>query len=259
LIQKLQLLLACLVLSAGVQADSKNTIENLKNIPKVSLLALDSNGSILSSIEPDLSRTPASTLKILTAWLAIKHWGADHQFHTDFFLDRNKNLWVKGYGDPFLVSEEIDIIAQALQKMGVKNIRGLGLDEQFFSKDIKVDGQSFSNNPYDAPLSALSANFNTLYLERTQSGIKSAEKQTPLTAIGRKLGESMQKKKSRFNIRDIELAGRYFGELLAAKLKSHGISTSGSIQSGKIPSDAKLLYRHYNSLKLTKVLKAMLQ
>ncbi len=257
--QRLNLLLFCLLLSTGVQGSSKSTIASLENIPEASLLALDGNGHVIASIAPKLSRTPASTLKILTAWLAIKHWGPTHRFYTDFFLDKRQNLWVRGYGDPFLVSEEIDLIAQALQKLGLNKIRGLGLDGHFFSDDIVIDGQSNSSNPYDAPLAALSANFNTLYLRRTASGIRSAEKQTPLTATGKKLGQSMQGNKSRFNIQDREMSLHYFGELLIEKMKTHGILAEGRISSGKTPVDAKHLYRHYNSRKLSGVLKAMLQ
>jgi D-alanyl-D-alanine carboxypeptidase/D-alanyl-D-alanine-endopeptidase (penicillin-binding protein 4) len=251
--------MGCLLLPMISLGSDTNPLKQLEQLEQTSLLALDSRGNRIASIAQNQTRIPASTLKILTAWLAITHWGLESRFFTDFYLVNNRFLWVKGYGDPFLVSEEIDLIALALKKTGLKQIQGLGLDEQFFAANIQIDGQSSSTNPYDAPLAALSANFNTLYLQRTPSGIQSAEPQTPLTAIGRTLGKSMQGKKTRFNIQDRRLSSRYFGELLASKMNSHGIKTFGDIYTDKLPSNAKLLYRHYNSHPLSDVLKAMLQ
>ena len=252
--------MGCLLLPMVSLGSDTSPLKQLKQLEQTSLLALNSRGNKIASIAPNQTRIPASTLKILTAWLAIRHWGLESRFFTDFYLVNNRFLWVKGYGDPFLISEEIDLIALALKKVGLKQIQGLGLDEQFFAADIKIDGQSSSTNPYDAPLAALPANFNTLYLQRTSAGIQSAEPQTPLTAIGRTLGNSIQgTKKTRFNIQDRRLSSRYFGELLANKMNSHGIKTFGDIYVGKLPSDAKLLYRHYNSRPLSGVLKAMLQ
>jgi D-alanyl-D-alanine carboxypeptidase/D-alanyl-D-alanine-endopeptidase (penicillin-binding protein 4) len=231
----------------------------LKQLQQASLLAQDSHGKTVFSIAANQMRTPASTLKILTAWLAISHWGLEHTFYTDFYIDDKQVLWIKGYGDPFLISEEIDVIALTLRNKGLKKIKGLGIDGRFFSDKIQIDGQSNSNNPYDAPLAALSANFNTLYLKRTSSGIESAEPQTPLTPIAKQLGANIQGQKIRINIKNEELSGRYFGEILIKKLRSHGVGFHGRITSGGLPVHAQFFYRHYNSHNLTAVLKAMLQ
>ena len=154
--------MGCLLLPMISLGSDTNPLKQLEQLEQTSLLALDSRGNRIASIAQNQTRIHASTLKILTAWLAITHWGLESRFFTDFYLVNNRFLWVKGYGDPFLVSEEIDLIALALKKTGLKQIQGLGLDEQFFAANIQIDGQSSSTNPYDAPLAALSANFNTL-------------------------------------------------------------------------------------------------
>lgn len=105
---------------------------------------------------------PASTMKILTALAAIRHWGLAHRFHTDFYLGKDGRLWVRGYGDPYLVSEELDRIVAALRTRGVRKIAGIGLDDSYFDPALTISGRSASNNPYDAPVTALAANFNTV-------------------------------------------------------------------------------------------------
>ncbi len=259
LVLKVGILFYCLVFSLGLHGNNKSPIKQIEQLPKSSMLTLDGNGDILANIAPEQARIPASTLKILTAWLAIKHWGLEHRFYTDFYIDEYQNLWVKGYGDPFLVSEEIDLIAQALRSKGLTQIRGMGIDDQFFANNIAIDGQSNSDNPYDAPLAALSANFNTLYLKRSPSGVESAEPQTPLTAIARQLGTTMKTGKIRININNGRLSGLYFGEILVEKLKHHNIHPNGNVSSGVVPQNAQLIYRHYNSRKLAAVLQAMLR
>ena len=249
----------CLLLIAvDAHASENNPLALLEELPQASLLALDGNANIIANIAPDQARTPASTIKILTAWLAIEYWGLEHRFHTDFYVDSNQHLWVKGYGDPFLISEEIDLMTQELRNKGLEEIRGVHLDNQYFSNTIRIDGQSNSDNPYDAPLAALAANFNTLYLKRTPSGIESAESQTPITAVAKKLGATIKGNKARINIQDKQLATLYFGEILVEKLKARGVDTHGAIAFGSTPPDSQLFYRHYNSHKLTEVLQAML-
>jgi D-alanyl-D-alanine carboxypeptidase/D-alanyl-D-alanine-endopeptidase (penicillin-binding protein 4) len=252
-------LLYFLALSVTCYGRDVTPFAQLEQLQEASLLARDSHGKTVLSIAANKIRTPASTLKILTAWLAINHWGLEHKFCTDFYIDDKQVLWIKGYGDPFLISEEIDAIALALRNKGLKEIKGLGIDGQFFSDEIKIDGQSTSNNPYDAPLAALSANFNTLYLKRTSLGIESAEPQTPLTPIAKQLGVNIQGRKIRINIKNKELSGRYFGEILIKKLHGYGVGFRGRIASGERPVHAQFFYRHYNSHNLTAVLKAMLQ
>ena len=63
--------------------------------------------SVLDAHKEDELFIPASTIKIATALTAIKVLGPSYRFKTDFFLEGNSNLVIRGNGDPFLTSEYI--------------------------------------------------------------------------------------------------------------------------------------------------------
>ena len=256
----LPLLLCCgTLLSGSNPAWADNALSQLLRMPQASLL-LDSNdpGSRIS-YQSDEQRVPASTLKILTSWLAIQQWGLDYHFHTDFYLDKQHNLWIKGYGDPGLVSEEIDAIAKALAASGLKRITNIYSDESYFQPLVSVDGQSTSNNPYDAPLAPLAANFNTIYVQVNKQDARSAEPQTPLTETARQLAARMKPGRHRINIGNSRLSGQYFAEVLRAKLRTQGLQVGNVIGSATVPPGLPLHYRHRNSSTLEAVLKSMLR
>jgi D-alanyl-D-alanine carboxypeptidase len=43
----------------------------------------------------------------VTAWLAMEVLGGDYRFETPFYLDGDRVLYIRGGGDPFLISEEL--------------------------------------------------------------------------------------------------------------------------------------------------------
>ncbi|WP_456406008.1 D-alanyl-D-alanine carboxypeptidase/D-alanyl-D-alanine-endopeptidase [Thiolapillus sp.] len=234
-------------------------LDDLEIMPSASLLFQDQEHRLLISYKADTPRIPASTLKILTAWLAIRQWGLEHRFHTDFFMDEQQALWIKGYGDPMLISEEIERIAQALYAKGLRSVRGIRADSGYFQNQLDIDGRSGSDNPYDAPVAALAANFNTLFLNKTNSGLQSAEPQTPLTSTARKVARGMKNGRQRINIGNAQLAARYFAELLRDKLRQQDVDVEGEIRLETVPDNLPVYYRHYNSHTLEDVLRAMLR
>ena len=134
-------------------------------------LLLDEAGETIDACRAERPLIPASTLKLVTAWLALEHWGDDYRFATDFFLDDDQWLWVRGHGDPMLVSEELKRVAAALAQTGLKSLRGIGIDEQWFAERIDIPGRGDSDNPYDAPVAALAANFNTVIRSSRQPDV----------------------------------------------------------------------------------------
>ena len=71
---------------------------------------------------------PASVTKIVTAWLAMEVLGGDYRFETRFYLDDKRVLYVRGGGDPFLVSEELKpLAADLVAKVGKAPIAGIVL------------------------------------------------------------------------------------------------------------------------------------
>jgi D-alanyl-D-alanine carboxypeptidase/D-alanyl-D-alanine-endopeptidase (penicillin-binding protein 4) len=228
-------------------------VDQVQGLSKASLL-VEEGGRALVSFNADRPMVPASTMKVLTSLAALETWGRDHRFETDFYLDKSGWLWVKGLADPYLVSEELDRIAQGLKSKGVREVKGIGLDDSFFSRDVEIAGRSASDNPYDAPVTALAANFNTVSVVRSGSQVTSAEPQTPLTATARRFGQDGGPGKKRVNLKERSVAVGYFGELLAAKLRDAGIRVGDGQRNAPLPAGAKRIYRHQNSRTLAQII-----
>jgi D-alanyl-D-alanine carboxypeptidase len=64
---------------------------------------------------------PASVSKIVTAWLALEVLGGDYRFETRFYLDDKRVLYVRGGGDPFLISEELAPLATLFAQCGTRD------------------------------------------------------------------------------------------------------------------------------------------
>ncbi|MEA3278560.1 MAG: D-alanyl-D-alanine carboxypeptidase [Pseudomonadota bacterium] len=239
-------------------AASGSAVSRALKLPKAALM-LEEGDRTLIARHADRPMVPASTMKILTALAAIQRWGLSHRFHTDFFRAADGRLWVKGYGDPYLVSEELDLIVSALRARGVRSVAGIGTDDSYFAPGVEIRGRSSSNNPYDAPVTALAANFNTLNLRIAGGAIRSAEPQTPVTPLARRFGKGLGAGKHRVNLKERELAVRYFAELLAAKLDAAGIEVGSDLRGGRVPAGAERIYRHANSRNLRTVVAAMLE
>ena len=240
-----------------VHANALSKFSQLKN---AGLLVVNEQGQLLKADNNKRSFIPASTTKIVTAWLALDRWGENHRFATDFYYDpASFMLTVKGSGDPFLVSEELAIIASRLRGLGLTRVDTLVLDGSRFQQGLVLPGTSKTNNPYDAVPSALAANFNTVNLKKVNGRVRSAEKQTPLTAYAKSMARGFKKSKLRVNTgRDPRNAEYYFGELLGAFLKQNGIAVANNIVSGRAPNQ-RPFYQHYNSRTLGDVVRPMMK
>lgn len=249
--------MALLVATTQLQADP---LAELMRMSNASLL-LEQNGRALASKQADAMLIPASTIKLLTGLAALDRWGAEHRFHTDLFMDEQDQLWIKGWGDPMLVSEELDHIVVELQQRGVKNVSAIITDSTLFADKLMIDGRSATDNPYDAPISALAANFNTITFKKTANGIASGEEQTPMTPLAQRFAERYVKQRSsgRVNIAEQDNGARYFAELLAAKLRLAGVTVADEIRTGVVPTNWQPSYRHVNSRTLGEMVSVMLE
>jgi D-alanyl-D-alanine carboxypeptidase/D-alanyl-D-alanine-endopeptidase (penicillin-binding protein 4) len=205
-------------------------------------LLADPDGRVLVSVNVDQPLIPASILKILTSLTAYHYLGADHRFKTDLYMDSDRNLKIKGYGDPLLTSEVLSALAEAavartcLQPPRVQN---LILDGSFFSEPLVIPGVSDTLEPYDAPNGALCANFNTVSFIRLKTGTYAgAEPQTPLVPstlprirasglIEGRISLSRQHHETIF----------YLGQLFALDLAQRGVLLNGTIQLGTVNAD----------------------
>lgn len=205
---------------------------------------------------------PASTVKVATSAMAIKELGTEFRFPTDFYLTGKDELIVKGYGDPFLTSEEMKKIAGELKETGLKKISGIWLDVSYFAANLATKGAGQSLDPYNALNGALIANFNTVLIKKAPDGtITSAETQTPLTPIAMQRGKSMPTGTDRINLGvDHKIGAQYFGELLSALMVAEGIEIKGGIDFIKTyPAKTKKILTHKSSKTVGEIIAEILE
>jgi len=252
------LVLFCLISSPSIFA--AEALETFSSLENAGLLMLNQFGQTVLSDHSNDAFIPASTTKLVTAWLALKHWGEDYHFNTHFYLDnKTHTLWIKGSGDPFLVSEEIKLIAKNLKKQGLSQVNAIGIDNSLFQANVLLPGTGSTNNPYDAVPSTIAANFNSIYLKKIKGKVISAEKQTPLTDYANSLSAQLKNRPLRINTgQDPENAEKYFAELLSAFLRQQGVKVGQKIIRGTVDKQL-LFYTHTNSKSLAEMIRAMMK
>ncbi|MBW2615117.1 MAG: D-alanyl-D-alanine carboxypeptidase [Deltaproteobacteria bacterium] len=224
------------------------------------LVVADPDGRLLYKKNEEIKFVPASTLKLLTALCAIHYLGSSYRFKTEFYVDTDSNLKIKGYGDPLLISEVWQEIAHGLAKK-VRGFKDLIIDDTCFSQPVIIPGRNNSTNPYDAPVGALCANFNTVFFDRNEQGrIVPAEAQTPLIPYARKKIRSLGLKKGRYTFtHDQDEAARYAGKLLLHFLKQEGVNSLGKIRPGVVKPEDELIFTYRSRFTLEAALKKMLE
>lgn len=255
-------LIACLGLSfpsPTLASDwQKSFIAALKN--GGALVETEAGKTLLAHRSEELF-IPASILKIAMAACTLDAFNPNAHFYTDFFLNPQGVLGIKGYGDPFLVSEEWMKIAKALKAKGVKTVTGFQIDHSFFADDAVFSQSGASSNPYHAANGALLANFNTVFFEKRANGeLRSAEPQTPLTPLVYQIAKGYGLGRQRVNLgSDPKLGVRYAGELLAAFLKQEGLTVLAEIGLAPLGGGFQQIYRHHSTKPMTEVIQEMLK
>lgn len=136
----------------------------------VSIQVVDlETGRVLMERNPDLPLVPASTMKVVTSAAALHTLSPDFAFLTEVLAEKASgssvgNLFLKGYGDPYLVSEELYALTRAVKEKGLEEIRGdIVVDDSYFEPGIPLDeSEKLGHRSYHAPYGALSLNFNSL-------------------------------------------------------------------------------------------------
>src|SRR6478736_6359278 len=248
-----------LLLPAPALAGVKEKVAALT--PSGVVLVIDDKGNELIAQNVDKPFVPASVTKLVTAWLAMDVLGADYRFETKFYLDDKRVLYIRGGGDPFLISEELEALAKELvAAIGKEPITGIVLDASYYPSNLRIPGIENTTESYDALNTALAVNFNTIAAVRKGNTVRSAEEQTPITPVAI----------SEFRARGPKGAGRislsknpavslqYAGELIAAFIEKAGGSVKGKITTGTVPEDLKPVYVHRQSRTLSQILTQLL-
>lgn len=169
-------------LEASLNRYLKEEIEpNFLEGSKLSIKVIDLENELeVFSYNPDILLTPASLLKIITTIAAFKFLGSEYTFPTEIFVDslpaeenlgldsplspREKdspkwkagNLYIRGYGDPSLVQEDLSIISEAVYSRGIRELEDLIIDDSLFIDPPSATG----TEPYQAGHSSVSVNYN---------------------------------------------------------------------------------------------------
>lgn len=228
------------------------------------LAVAEPDGRILAACNPDLPLLPASILKLATALVALQVLGPDYRFHSEFYQDREQNLYLRGFGDPMLVAEEAAQVLDRLVATGLTRINGIFIDNSSYALEGEVPGRGESDNPYDAPVSATAVNFNAVAVRvDADRRVSSAEAQTPSLPLMRVLAQGRPPGAYHLNIcpgqcQAEERSGRLAAELFRALQRAKNIPGDGQLGLGAVPAGAVLLLDHRNSRPLSEVVASFL-
>ncbi len=255
--------LLCLVLMGvqPVQAFDFNSLQNLVG-PDDAVIVSDPDNRIRFSHNTNALLTPASTLKLLTALTAYHFLGEDYRFRTEFYLDAQSNLKIKGYGDPLLISEVIADMAASLYALLKDNHQMLSnvmVDPSYFDTAVVIPGVTDTPEPYDSPNGALCVNFNTVNFKTINKQLISAEPQTPLLPITlghiKKTGLSQGRITLSHQKDEIVL---YAGQLFKYFFEQAGFKIAGQVLPGNVDPTDHLILRHHSPFTLEQVVEKMM-
>ncbi|MGB6009455.1 MAG: D-alanyl-D-alanine carboxypeptidase/D-alanyl-D-alanine-endopeptidase [Castellaniella sp.] len=128
----------------------------------LSLEIREAGGPVISSIQADVPRNPASVMKTVTTWTALSTLGPDYVWRTQFLADPGARvdgqgtlqgpLYVKAAGDPWFTVEDLWNVLRELRLRGIKNLSNVVVDRSLFGQ-VAIDPGDFDDSP-DRPYNA---------------------------------------------------------------------------------------------------------
>jgi D-alanyl-D-alanine carboxypeptidase/D-alanyl-D-alanine-endopeptidase (penicillin-binding protein 4) len=242
-------------------------------------------GATLYQHDADVLLNPASNVKLFTSAAALSRLGPEHRFETEVSVDAAsagggavRALYLRGKGDPTLVTERLFALAADLAHLGVRRVGDLVLDDGWFDAERIGPGfdQEGGDQAYLAPTGALSLNFNTVAVhvapgERagapgrvelepdsaffevvnhaTTTGPRTARRLV-VSSVALPGGRQRILVEGRLPLgsrptavwRKIDDPPRYLGETLRRLLEARGVRVTGRVRTGAVPPDARLLH-----------------
>jgi len=263
---KLKYFLTCFIFSFFCLSLSVQNLpagDNLSYLGKLvgdndAIVVAEPGGRIIYEKNARRKLIPASTLKLLTSLAALHYLGPEYRFATEFYMDKDSNLKVKGYGDPLLTSEVLIEISKALGSE-VKLINNVVLDDSYF-KPTMIPGVTSSLEPYDSPNGALCANFNTVNFDILKGKPVSAEPQTPLLPFAlTKINKSSIKAGRILLSSEHNENTLYAGHLLSYFLEKEGIKQKGKITIGVVrPETDRPVLKYLSSFTMEDIILRLL-
>lgn len=258
---------------------------------QLSVVAVDlASGETIYQRNPDVALNPASNVKLVTTAAALGLLGPAHRYSTRLYHGRDAldgstiegDLFLRGGGDPALVTEDLWGLAADLRARGISRITGgVVVDASRFDRDELPPGfdQKDELASYRAPSGAASVNFNTFELrvrpaaepdgtpfaaivppvpslvlvneakttpgglDRLSVSVEVEKKFTKVTLRGN-LGVKAGSQSYRYPLTD---PSRNAGEVLTLVLKQNGIKIGrAKPKIGEVPTDATLVGVHHS-------------
>lgn len=228
---------------------------------------------------------PASLVKLVTSAVALQELGQEFSYVTELRGTVSSDgrsiegpLYLRGSGDPSLVTERMFLMAEQLAGQGIEKVTGdLIVDESYFD-DVRFNpawAGKETDESYFAATGALSVNFNSLtvvvhpsrkpaeppvvFLEpitryaeiinraRTvppgqRSWVDAGRynsKGGPQIVVGGKVAEGTPPHRLYLNLENPAL---YAGSLLEELLRRAGTTLEGKVREGTVPEEAPVLY-----------------
>lgn len=241
-----------------------------------------SDGEVLAEHDADALINPASNAKLVTAAAALHYLKPEYRFKTEYYTRgtlKNGTLYgdliIKGYGDPTVVTERLQRVANDLYLYGIERITGaIVVDDSWFDEVEEARGWELEEAPdraYAAPVSALSFNYNAIavYLrpgERDQSaivhldppvqhvtleadvGTRRYTRRLKVMSKGDRGGTLVQvsgalgyREQPRRIYRRVWAPPRYFASALVTFLRQRGTKVRHRIVEGPVPPGARLV------------------
>ncbi len=123
----------------------------------LSVVAMPINqGPAVLSHQAERAFAPASTMKLLTSFIALDKLGPQFKWKTQFLSENkvqdgvlNDHLYLRGGGDPNLSFEKFGLMLRALRQSGLRQINGdLILDRRYFQPNRpEIGAPAFDENP----------------------------------------------------------------------------------------------------------------
>ena len=270
---------------------SQEIVTTLRSLVESSALAVARTGILVASVETgdvlyardaDALLNPASNVKLVTSAAALARLGPEYRFSTEFLLAEApakgvvKTLYVRGRGDPTMVTERLWAIAGELQRLGLRRIGELVLDDTYFDAERFGPGydREDTDRAYSAPSGALSLNFNAVEVVVTpgdRARLKANVQLEPATpffevvnqavTVGRKgrarviVRTELRNGRERVVVdgrvpvgarphtmwRRIDEPALYFGHTLASLLEHRGVKV-GRVRLARAPDGARIVH-----------------
>ena len=171
----------CLFVMAAAHSANKElpagvrSVLDVRQVPDETLSIyvedVDTGETVLQWLD-DEPRNPASTIKLLTTLVSLDTLGPAYRWKTEVFADGeihgdqlDGDLVVKGYGDPFLVTERVWQLVRNIRLTGIREISGdLLIDDSYFDVG-DYDPAAFDRQPlraYNVAPNALLMNFKVV-------------------------------------------------------------------------------------------------